>query len=231
MVNIDDARVASYDINGLHFEILVDPDLALEINQGNKDLSNNLSKLLASDEVYKNSRSGDRVSEKQLLDNFGTTELVVVVDVILKKGRLDLTTEQKRKLAEQKRKEVISYIVRNSINPVTKTPHTYTRVESALDATKLVVDSQKPIELQMDKIIAKMSEILPMDFKMFTFKVTVPIQFAGKINGIINKYEVIERKWESSAFHFSAKVPAGEKDGFLNTVSGLTKGQAVFDMQ
>lgn len=228
MVNMDDARIAYYELNGLQFEILVDPDLALEIKQGHKQVSNNLSKLLASEEIYKNAKSGDRVSEKALQDNFGTTELEIIVDTILKKGHLDLTTEQKRKLAEQKRKELIDYIVRNSINPLTKAPHPYNRVEAALETSKIVIDSQRPLDVQMDKIIEKVSMILPMDFKKFKFKVSVPLEFAGKVNGIINKYEILERKW-SSSFEFVANVPAGEKDSFMNTISGLTKGQAVYD--
>lgn len=204
--------------------------MALEIKQGHKDASNNLSKLLATDEVYKNSRSGDRVSDKALQECFGTTDLAQITERILKHGHLDLTTEQKRKLSEQKRKEVIDYIVRNSINPITKAPHPYNRVESALDSAKIVVDIQRPIDQQMEKIIEKVSIILPMDFKMFTFKVIVPLDFASKVNGIINKYDIIERKWGSS-FNFTAKVPAGEKDSFMNTISGLTKGQAVFETE
>jgi len=231
MVNIDDARVASYEDKGQKFEILVDPDLALEIKQGNKDLLNNLSKLLASDEVYKNAKSGERVSEKALQEHFGTQDLVKIVDAILKKGHLDLTTEQKRKLAEMKRKEVIDYIVRNSTNPVTKTPHTYQRVENALETAKIQIDMQRSIDQQIDKIIDKLTEILPMDFKKVTFKATIPIQYAGKINSIINKYEIVDRKWETSAFVFTANVPAGEKDSFMNTISGLTKGQAIYDIQ
>lgn len=231
MVNVDDARIASYESNGQKFEILVDPDLALEIKQGNKDVSNSLSKLLASDEVYKNAKSGERVSEKSLQEHFGTTELAKIVEFILKKGHLDLTTEQKRKLAEMKRKEVVDYIVRNSTNPVTKAPHTYTRVESALETAKIQVDPQRPVDQQIDRIIEKLTEILPMDFKKVTFKATIPIQYAGKINSIINKYEILDRKWEASAFVFTAKVPAGEKDSFMNIISGLTKGQAVYDIQ
>ena len=157
--------------------------------------------------------------------------MVKIVEVILKRGHLDLTTEQKRKLAEMKRKEVIAYIVRNSTNPVTKAPHTYTRVESSLETAKIQIDTQRPIDQQIERIIEKLTEILPMEFKTVIFKATIPIQFAGKVNSIINKYEIQDRKWESTAFIFSAKVPAGEKDAFMNTISGLTKGQAQFDIQ
>jgi len=229
MVNIDDARIASYDDKGMHFEILVDPELALEIKNGTKELSNNLNRLLATDEVYKDARKGERVSEKLLQEHFGSTDLLKITEIILKKGHLDLTTEQKRRLLEAKKKELIDYIVRNSINPITKAPHTPQRVESALENAKIVVDPQKPIESQIDKIIEKLSVVLPMDFKMFVFKVTVPIEYAGKVNGVINKYEILERKWDSNSFRFTAKIPAGEKDAFLNLISGLTKGQSVFE--
>lgn len=231
IVSMDDARIASYDIAGAHFEIFVEPVLALEIRKGAKEVLNNLGKLLAVEEVYKCARSGTRVSEKALNEHFGTTDLTRIVTVILEKGHLDLTTDQKRRLAEEKRRELINYIVKNSINPVTKAPHTPQRVESALDATKIAIDIQKPISVQANKIIEKMSAILPMDFKICVCRTKVPIAFVGKVNGVINRYEITDRKWEPDYFCFVAKVPAGEKGQFLNMISGLTKGQAQFDFE
>jgi ribosome maturation protein SDO1 len=230
MVNVDDARIASLETKNHKFEILVEPDLALEIKQGFKEVKNNLSKLLAVEEVYKNARSGDQVSETALKEEFGTLDLETIVDEILKKGNLDLTTEQKRRLAESKRKELIDYIVKNSINPVTKAPHTYTRVESALETAKIVLDPQKPIKYQIDKIVDKLNEILPLDFKKYIVKAYIPVQYAGKVNSMINKYEVLERKW-ANEFYFAANVPAGEKDAFLNMISNLTKGASRFELE
>jgi len=231
MVNIDDARIASYDNNGHHFEILVEPDLALEVRLGHKSIDYVINNLLATEEVYKNSKSGERASEKAIQETFNTLDIKIIADIILKKGHLDLTTDQKRRLSEAKRKEVIDYIVRNSINPMTKAPHPYTRVESSLESARIVIDIQKSIESQLDKIIEKLSPILPMDFKMTKIKTIIPIQFGGKINGVIGKYEILERKWEASSFYFIANVPAGEKDSFLNVISGITKGQAQFEME
>lgn len=230
MVNVDDARVASLETKTHKFEILVDPDLALEIKLGFKEVKNNLSNLLAVEEVYKNAKSGDSISEAALKEQFGTLELEIIVDEILKKGNLDLTTEQKRKLAEAKRKELIDYIVKNSINPITKLPHPVLRVENALEEGKIVIDSQKSIKSQIDKILEKLSEILPMDFKKIIIKVNVPLDYAGKVNGIINKYEVLERKW-SNVFSFTVDLPAGEKELFMNSISGLTKGTAEYEFE
>ncbi len=231
MVNMDDARIASYEDNGYVFEIFVDPDIALEIKKGTKEISNNLGKLLAVDEVYKSARSGERASEKSLQTVFGTTDLLKVVKTILEKGHLDLTTEQKRKLYDEKRKEVLNYIVKNSINPITKAPHTPQRVESAFEETKITIDIQKSLESQMDKIIEKLSVFLPMEFKKFTCRVKIPVAQAGRVSGMINKFEVSERKWESDYFYFVAKVPAGEKDQFFGMISGLTKGTAQFEFE
>lgn len=230
MVSLDNARVASYDVNGEHFEILVDPDLALDIKEGKQTLEYKLGKLLASDEIYKKASSGDRASDGNVKTAFGTNDLEKIVGVILKHGHLDLTTGQKRKLAEQRRKEIIEYIVRNSYNPATKTPHTYQRVESALETAKVHIDVLRPVEQQIDKIVAKMSEVLPIDFKKYKIRVSVPLQFGGKMNSVIGRFDVLERNW-GSTFDFVVSIPAGEKDSFMNTISGLTKGQATFDVE
>jgi len=230
MVSLDNARVLSYEEGGKTFEIYVDPDLALEIKEGRKDFEYVYNDLLAVEEIYKDAKKGDKISDKIIEDTFHT-DIKGAVRIILDKGRLDLTTEQRRRLMEARKKELIQYIVRNSINPVTKAPHTAQRVETAIEQARVDVDINKPFDKQVDKIIEKIKPILPMSFQTVYYKIFVPSAFAGRISGAINKYEIIDRKWDADGFNFRVRVPAGIRDHFLSTISGLTQGNVKIEIE
>ena len=96
MVNIDDAIIAKYESFGEHFEILVDPDLAAEFrNPDGKDVE--VEDLLAVEEIFKDSKKGDKASDEAMTKIFETTEPLEVARQILEKGTVQLTAEQKSK--------------------------------------------------------------------------------------------------------------------------------------
>src|SRR3989449_10971207 len=81
------------------FEILVKPQPALDYKLG-KPIP--ISQVLMIEEVYSDSGKGTRASEEKLQKNFGTTDAVRVAEEIMKAGELQLTTEQRRQLIDEK---------------------------------------------------------------------------------------------------------------------------------
>ena len=95
MVNVDEAIIAKYEYSGEHFEILVDPDLAAEFrNPDGQDVA--IEDLLAVEEIFKDSKKGDKASEEAMTKIFETTDPIEVSKIILEKGTVQLTAEQKR---------------------------------------------------------------------------------------------------------------------------------------
>jgi ribosome maturation protein SDO1 len=54
---------------------------------------------------------------------FGTTDPLKIADLILKKGTLQLTTDQRRKMVEDKKRQIIDFISRQAVDPKTNLPH------------------------------------------------------------------------------------------------------------
>ena len=113
MVRTEDAIIARYSHGGKHFEILVDADLALGLKNG-KEVSFN--DLLAIDTIFKDARKGDEASPETIKDVFGTEDVNAVSRKIILEGEVQLTTDQKRKMMENKKKEIIAMISREAIN-------------------------------------------------------------------------------------------------------------------
>ena len=71
MISLDDAVVAKLESHGERFEILVDPDLAAKIRQGEEI---NVEDVVAALHVFENASQAERASDESLKKVFKTTD-------------------------------------------------------------------------------------------------------------------------------------------------------------
>ena len=128
MVNVDDAVIARLESYGERFEILVDAELAADYKRG-EDIE--IEKVLAVEEIFKDAHKADKASEENMQKAFETTDPLEVADIIIKKGNIQITANQRRKMQEEKTKQIINKISQEAINPQTKLPHPPKRIEKA----------------------------------------------------------------------------------------------------
>ncbi len=224
MSGIENTLIARLEKHGEHFEILVDPKKGYDYKTGaKKDFEN----VLAFDEVFKDAKKGDRQTASAIQKIFGTTDIGQVAQRILKEGELQLTTEQRRKILEDKHLRVISLIARNCLDPRTKAPHPPQRIEAAMEQAKVHIDAFKPAEEQIAGIIEKLREILPISMEQLKIAVKVPAQFSGKAYGILKEYGLQKEEWGSDgSLMVVCQMPAGLQSEFFDKVNKLTSGQA-----
>jgi len=129
MVKLEEAVTARFDSKGEKFEILVDPDLALQLKKGENV---NFSDLLAVETVFKDAAKGSEQSPEALAKSFGTTNIEEIAKTIVQQGDVQLTTEQRRQMKEARYRELVEFISRNAMNPQTNAPHPPKRIENAL---------------------------------------------------------------------------------------------------
>src|SRR5208337_2718634 len=169
MVTLDKAVVAKLKTHGEHFEILVDPDLAYEMKKGNPV---KLEDVLAVEDVFENASRGDRVPEEDLVKAFGTTNIQDIARKIISEGEINLTAEQRHRMLEEKRRQVINFISRNAINPQTMTPHPPARIERAMEEGGVHIDLSKSVE-----------ENVNIAMKEFKIAVKFPANYAPRSFG------------------------------------------------
>ena len=109
MVRLDDAVPARLKTHGTTFEVLVDPDGALALKRGD---SVNLEDILAVEDVFENASRGDRSPEEDLQKAFRTTDPLSIAPIIIKKGEISLTADQRKRFLENKRRQVIEVIAK-----------------------------------------------------------------------------------------------------------------------
>ena len=83
------------------------------------------------------------MNEDDLSDIFETDLEREIAKLMLLKGDLQLTIEQRRAFVKEKRDEIIDYLIKNAVNPRTKTPHPKLRIEKALDDAGIRIDRKE----------------------------------------------------------------------------------------
>ncbi len=216
--------IAKYSADGENFEIFVDSDRAYEYITGKRT---DPMTVLESEEIFKDANKGDRQSKDTLKKVFKTDDLAKIAAIILKNGNVPITTEQRSKLVEEKRKQIISIIARNAIDPRTNAPHPPQRIENALNEIKVNVDPFKPASEQVEAIMKKLIIHLPIRFATMKVEVTIPPQYAHVSYGVLKQYGMNSEKWlNDGSLSASLEFPAGLQSEFIDRINNATKGSA-----
>lgn len=186
--------IARLTKGGENYEILVDPDNALKLKLG-ENIS--VRKVLLYDTIFRDSKKGTRASEEQLRKNFKTTDPLEIASIILKQGEIQVTSEQRRKLIEDKRRQIVDFISKNSIDPRTNAPHPPTRIENALEEIDVSIDPFIDAKEQAKSIIERLRSVLPLKIGVTRLSIRMPANFVGKAYGLIKSYGSLTREeWQ-----------------------------------
>ncbi len=223
MVSVDNSVIARLEKDGNKFEVLVDPDIAQKIKNGeNVDVSG----ALAIDTIFKDSKKGDTAAEENIKKAFGTVDIAAVAKHIIQHGEIQLTTDQRHKMVDAKKKQIIAAISRNAINPQTKAPHPPARVEAAMEEARVHVDPFKSVDAQMKDILEALRPLLPIRFENIKLGVKIPAQFAPKAYGVVKSFGTLLREeWmDDGSWMGSIEMPAGMQTEFYDKINAMTKG-------
>jgi len=223
VVSIEKAVVSRLLVSGQKFEVLVDPEKALKIKRGeNFDMRD----VLAYPAVYKDVRSAELVALKDLQTIFGTSNIFEIAKKIVKEGEIQLTTEQKRKMIEEKKNQIVSIISKKGVDPRTNSPHPPQRILNAIEKAGVRIDPFLDAESQVEKVLESIKKILPIKFQKILIQIKVLPQYSGKFISLIRKFGNLKNEEWLSDGSFQAKIEilAGVKSEFFDRISNLTHG-------
>jgi ribosome maturation protein SDO1 len=220
-----DVTVVKYSYEGEKFEILVKPDPALEYKLGKKK---DLSSVLVSDDVYTDSSKGTKPSAEKLLKAFKTEDLGEIAQIILQKGDLNLTTEQRRKMVEEKRRQLVEFISKTYVDPRTHLPHPPLRIEQAMKDARISVEPQKNIDEQVKDIVEKLRSIIPLKSENLSLEITIPAQFASQSYAVLKSVGSLKNEeWQNNgSLKAILEIPAAARPNVIDRLGSITKGSA-----
>ena len=227
MIPIDEAVTARLESHGERFEVLVDPDAALEIRRG--EFEGDLEEVIAVEDIFEDASSGDRPSESALEEVFETTDPLEIIPEVIREGEIQITAEQRREMQEQKHKQLVNRIARNAVNPqMDDAPHPPERIESALEETRFRVDPMEPVENQVDEALDVLRPVIPIRFDTMTVAAQLPPEHAGSGQARVREFGTLEREeWQPNGSWIGVvQFPAGMQNEFYNLVNEVSSGEA-----
>ena len=225
MVKVEDAVVARWESQGSRFEVLVDPTAVQEMKDGkNVDLRDKL----ALDQVFKDARKGDKISEEHLEKIFHTRDVYQIARQIIQKGEVQVTTEQRHLLQESKRKQIVATIARHAMNPQTGAPHPPARIEAAMTEAKVHIDPFHPADQQVQEVLQKLRPLLPIRFDTVRVKIRLPAQHYPRVIGDIKAMgKLADEQWGADgSWSGVLEIPAGVQTELYEKLNARTKGAA-----
>jgi ribosome maturation protein SDO1 len=219
----DKYTIARLTKDNEHFEILVKPEKAFDYRTGK---ATRITDVLATEMIFSDANKGTKVSEEQMRKAFETIDPLKIADVILKKGTLQLTTEQRHKMVEDKRRQIVDFISRQAVDPKTTLPHPPLRIENAMEQIRYTIDAHKPVEEQAREIVKLLRPILPLRIEQLSVVVRVPAEYSAKAYGVLKNFgEIKQEEWRADGSWYGIiEMPAGAYASFLNKLGDVTKG-------
>ncbi len=225
-----DVTVVRYSFEGEKFEILVKPDPALEYKLGKKK---DISAVLVSEDIYTDSSKGTKPSTEKLLKAFKTEDSLEIAEKILQKGELNLTTDQRRKMIEEKRKQIVEFIAKTYVDPRSHLPHPPLRIEQAMKDARLTIDPQKSVNDQVKDIVEKMRTIIPLKSENLELEIIVPAQYAAQSYSVLKSNGTLKKEeWQSNgSLKAILEIPAAARPNVIDRLGSVTKGTATVEVK
>ena len=225
----DKLNVARIKKFGKNFEISILPEKALKYKKGE---ITDIMEVLLVDNIFSNAKKGLVVADKELEEAFKTNDVHKIAEIIIKKGEIQVTAEQRAEEREKRKRRLIDLIHKQAVDPTTNLPHPPTRIEAALDEGKIAIDDHKSIEEQFNEIITKLRPIIPLKIEQKQMIITIPSQFAGKSYQIVkSNSKILQEEWKSDgSWQVTVELPAGMQQEFIDKLNSLTHGEVIVEV-
>lgn len=224
MVNIAEAIIARLESHGEKFEVLVDPDLAAEFKNPDKNIG--IEDVLAVENVFKDAKKGNTSSDEAMEKVFENTDVLEVATEIINKGHIQVTAQQKRDMQEEKRLMLINKIAREFINPQNGLPHPAKRIENVMKETKVKIDPIKSVDEQVQVVLKAIKIKIPIRFEHVKVAVRLPGSVAGYAFSIISKFgKILNEEWQQDgSWVVIVEIPGGIQEDFTLKMNEISDG-------
>jgi len=217
---------------GKVFEIVVDPDLAIAYKAKSEKTDDDLRELLRAEKIFHDAKKGLIASDEDVAMIFGTSDVLAVSRKMIDEGEIQLTSEYREKLREEKRIKILNLIHRLTVEPKSMMPHPISRIENAMNEAKVRIDEFKRAEDQVQEIISKLKVVLPLKSDERLFSIKLPLQYAAKLHSSLRNYGKLESEnWLSDGSYLcKLRLPAGLQGEVIDDLNKKTHGAVSIEL-
>ncbi len=215
--------LARLRVGKLDFETMVDLDSAMKLKKG---MPVNISDVIKDVAIYTDQKKGMRAGKDELMLAFNTNDISKVVERIVKKGEIEVTKEFRDEALENRRKQVIDFLIKNGVNAQNNRPFTPDMIENALRQSGVKIENQT-LDRQIKNIIESLKKIIPIKLETKKIKIKIPPEHTGKVYGLIQEYKEKEEWLNNGALEVVLNIPQGILMDFYDKLNSITHGSAL----
>jgi len=218
--NLDVARLKR---GGHVFEVVIDADKAISYKEG---VLKDISEVFKYEKVFVNAQKGQLAPEGLFKDIFNTDNIFEICRIIVDEGKIHITAEKRKREIERKKKKIISLLQRNGVDPRTDLPHPISRIESAIEESKVSFDEFKPVEVQAKEILKKIQAILPIKFEKKEIEVHIMPKYAHNVYRYMKNTSTVTRvNWgPDQSLSAVVEIPGGLEEEFYDNLNSMSHG-------
>ena len=150
----------------------------------------------------------------------------------MKKGELNLTTEQRRKMTTEKRKQLVTFIAKTYVDPRSHLPHPPLRIEQAMNDGRISIDPFKNVDEQVKDIVEKLRPIIPLKSENIILSITIPAQFVAQSYTVLKSTGTLKKEeWQTNgSLKAILEIPAAARPNVIDRLGSITKGTATVEV-
>lgn len=207
----------------LIFETMVDLEKAMKFRKGEPV---GINEVIRDTSIYTDQKKGMKAGHAEMEQAFGTTEFESIVEQIVKRGDIEVTQEFRDEALENRKKQVVDFLVRNAVDAQSGRPFTPDTIESALKESGAKIEN-KNVDQQLSRIVEGLKRVLPLKIETKRLKVIIPAMHTGKAYGLLTDYKEKEEWLGNGDLQVILNIPVGIQMDFYDKLNGVTHGSAI----
>ena len=222
--DLGELKKMTYTVENHPFEIIVDPYNAWKFKQG---FSIPITDIVEDFVIFSDLSQGLKASNEDLMACFGTEDPTTIVEIVLRRGRLSLTQDDKELYLKDIRDDIVSYLVENVVNPKTKLPYSAEIIEKAILHNNLSLNLTEPISEQAMKVKTALEKYLPMKLEQVTYEFMVPPSDAARMYRFLYGIgDVLDEDWTvDGSLFMMLRFPSAKIAEVLASIADYSKGR------
>ncbi|KAF0992207.1 hypothetical protein HZS_6296, partial [Henneguya salminicola] len=146
-IRFTNVAIVRHKVNGKKFEIACYRNKIAGWRSG---IETRLEDVIQSNQIFKDVSSGSIVTRKEILECYGTEDIVTVIKLILEKGSFQMSDKEREEALANMFKEIASQIHLIIVSSKTKLPYPQSIIEKAMKEVHFKVNLNQPFKKQVD---------------------------------------------------------------------------------
>ena len=225
MAHKGNGQIVRFQKGKLKFEVLAKKGAVVKYREQRLSVQH----VLLIDTIYSKCSQGKVAKSSDLKRVFGTADFMQCASQILQNGDLSLSSSERKAKMDTKKHEIVYYISKNYINPLSKCPHPSDRILSCMEECNIKINATKSTKTQSLNAIKKMSGTL-FFAKAAALSISLSIKYKydiNKIGQLINRISggsSYQQKWNEKGCVFVMELSKADLEDLSNKLNKLTNG-------